>query len=123
MNVLEQFATKAEEALNVRRVFGEPYAKDGVTIIPTARVMGGFGAGEGGPTGGQPGAEQASGVGGGSFLRAMPSGVYVIKGDRVRWLPAVDVNRLFVGMQLVAIVALLVGRSIARTRSRAVAAA
>jgi uncharacterized spore protein YtfJ len=35
------------DALTVKRVFGEPYEKDGVTIIPAARVQGGAGAGGG----------------------------------------------------------------------------
>jgi hypothetical protein len=40
--------------------------------------------------------------------------VYVIQGDRTRWQPAVDVNRVILGGQIVAIVALLVLRSVLR---------
>jgi hypothetical protein len=29
---------QARDALTVKRVFGEPYEKDGVTVIPAARV-------------------------------------------------------------------------------------
>jgi uncharacterized spore protein YtfJ len=123
MSVLEQFATTVEGALNVKRVFGEPYVKDGLTVIPTARVMGGFGAGEGAPAPGEEGTTAPSGTGGASFLRAFPSGVFVIKDDKVRWLPAVDVNRLFMGMQVFAIVALFIGRSIVRARAKALAPA
>jgi len=36
----------------VKRVFGEPYEKNGVTVIPAARVQGGAGGGGGeGPQG------------------------------------------------------------------------
>jgi uncharacterized spore protein YtfJ len=38
---------QARDALTVKRVFGEPYEKDGVTIIPAARVQGGAGTGSG----------------------------------------------------------------------------
>ncbi len=34
--------------MNVRRVYGEPYEADGITIIPAAAVRGGGGGGEGG---------------------------------------------------------------------------
>ena len=40
MNI-EQLVDAARDALGVKRVFGEPYDKDGVTIIPVARVQGG----------------------------------------------------------------------------------
>jgi uncharacterized spore protein YtfJ len=36
---------QARDALTIKRVFGEPYEKDGVTVIPAARVQGGAGAG------------------------------------------------------------------------------
>ncbi len=46
-----------------------------------------------------------------------PVGVYVIQGDRVAWLPAVDVGRLIAGMQIVAVVALVVYRSVASAQT------
>jgi uncharacterized spore protein YtfJ len=33
------------DAVTVKRVFGEPYQKNGVTVIPAAKVMGGGGGG------------------------------------------------------------------------------
>jgi hypothetical protein len=42
--------------------------------------------------------------------------VYVIEGNRVRWRPAVDVNRVVLGGQIVMIVALLVLRRVLRRR-------
>lgn len=40
--------TTARDAMTVRQVFGEPYERDGVTVIPAATVMGGAGSGSGG---------------------------------------------------------------------------
>jgi hypothetical protein len=42
----------------------------------------------------------------------------VISGNDVRWQPAVDVNRAIIGGQIVAIVALLVLRSVLKARRR-----
>ncbi len=113
MDVSEVMA-HARDAMTVRRVFGEPYEKDGVTVIPVARVMGG--AGGGGGEGGE-GTDRPSGSGAGYGLVATPAGVYVIRGEEVRWHPALDVNRLILGAQIVAVIALLVVRSIARRPS------
>ena len=117
----------ARDAMTVKRVFGDPYEKEGVVVIPVANVMGGAGAG-GGPG---PGARPASageeavgegaadaGYGMGYGLRASPAGVYVIKGGEVEWKPALDVNRLTLQRTGVAIVALCVLRSIIRTLAR-----
>jgi uncharacterized spore protein YtfJ len=104
---------QTRDAMTVKRVFGEPYERNGVTILPVATIRGGAGGGQG--EGGIPG-ERASGTGsGGGFgLIAKPAGVYVIQGDRTRWQPAVDVNRIILGGQIVAVVALLVLRSVLR---------
>lgn len=98
--------------MSVKRVYGDPYEKNGVTVIPAARVQGGAGAGSGEAPQGQGG-----GSGGGFGLNAKPVGAYVIRGDDVAWRPAVDVNRVILGAQIVALVALLVARSIAKARS------
>ena len=49
---------------------------------------------------------------------ARPVGAYVIRGEQVTWQPALDVNRIIMGGQLVAIVALLTVRTVVRARSR-----
>jgi uncharacterized spore protein YtfJ len=95
------------------QVFGEPYAKNGVTVIPVAKVRGGGGGGEDGGS-----AEGRVASGGGFGLDARPAGAFVVKGDDVSWLPAIDVNRIILGAQLVAIVALLSWRSVAKARAR-----
>ena len=69
----------------------------------------------GGEGGGPDGSGTGSGSGGGFGLAAKPAGVYVIDGSNVSWRPAVDVNRIVLGGQIVAVMALLVLRSILRT--------
>ncbi|HEY2705643.1 MAG TPA: spore germination protein GerW family protein [Candidatus Dormibacteraeota bacterium] len=104
----EEILDRVRDTLTVRQVFGEPYERDGVLVVPVARVAGGGGGGGGGnPT-------EGSGSGGGFGLEARPVGVYVIRDGEVSWRPAVDVTRIALGGQLVAIVALLVARSAVR---------
>jgi uncharacterized spore protein YtfJ len=106
---------QARDALTVKRVFGEPYERNGVTVIPAASIRGGAGGGRG--EGATPdGAGSGSGSGGGFGLTAKPAGAYIIDGNNVRWQPAVDVNRVILGGQVVAIVLLFVLRSVLRRR-------
>jgi len=74
--------------------------------------------GGGGGTGKQEGGDKpGEGSGGGFGVGVTPTGVFVIKEGKVRWQPAVDVNRVILGGQVVAIVALLTIRTIARLRA------
>jgi uncharacterized spore protein YtfJ len=94
---------QARDALSVKRVFGDPIEQGGVTIIPAARVGGGAGGGGGaGPSG------EGSGEGSGFGMTARPAGVYVVRNGDVRWRPAIDVNRIVLGMQIVGAIGLLV---------------
>jgi uncharacterized spore protein YtfJ len=112
-DILEQ----ARDILTVGRVFGVPIERNGTLVIPVASVRGGAGAGS---SPGGPADRQAPGGGGGGWgAAARPAGVYVIRGDRVDWQPAVDVNRVILGGQIAFIVGLLVLRSILKARRRA----
>jgi len=73
MNALEA-VSQAKDVINVRRVYGEPYQEDGLTIIPAANVIGGGGGG--GDTAGNGGA--------GFGVRARPAGAWVIKDGDVQ---------------------------------------
>lgn len=107
-----QTIKQARNAMSARRVFGDPYEKDGVTVIPAARVQGGAGGGGGeGPEG------QGAGGGSGFGVNARPAGAFVVKGDDVEWRPAIDVNRVILGGQLIAVAALLLARSVIKSRS------
>lgn len=114
----------AVEHAGADRVFGTPIRQDGVIVLPVAKVGGGGGGGGGS---GQPG-QEANGSGGGFGISARPAGVYVLKDGRVSWQPALDLNKVILGGQIVVVVALLVARSVLgpgrrRGRRRAMAAA
>ena len=87
------------DVLTVRRVFGEAYELDGVTVIPVARVVGGGGGGGGDD--GRPEGE-GSGFGAGFGMGALALGVYQVRDGEVVWKPAVDVSRLARGGQVLA---------------------
>jgi uncharacterized spore protein YtfJ len=92
---------KARDAMTVKRVFGEAYEKDGVTVIPAAWVAGGAGGGG-----------DADGAGGSGFgLAAFPVGAYIIKDGEVTWRPAVNVT-------MIVVVALFTLRTIVRARAK-----
>jgi uncharacterized spore protein YtfJ len=111
---VQEVLAQARDAMTVKRVFGEPYEKNGITVIPAARVQGGAGGGGGeGPEG------QGRGSGTGFGLSARPVGAYLIRGDDVTWRPAVDLNRIVLGGQIVAVVALLTIRTIVKVRAKA----
>jgi len=59
-----------------------------------------------------------AGSGGGFRVSARPAGVFVLREGQVGWRPAVDPNRMVLGGQVVAIVALLVFRSVMVARRR-----
>jgi len=121
---------KASDNLSVRRAFGTAYEKDGTLIIPVAMVAGGGGAGTahsrrgdpaarpGSPPGADPAGHDAepqdpgrTDAGGGFGGLVLPSGAYVVKGDQVRWVPAVDTT-------IIALASLSLVRVLARAWSR-----
>jgi len=92
----------AQDALTVRRVFGEAITAGETTVLPAAVIVGGGGGGGNG-----------AGEGGAGFgLQGRASGVFVIRNGEVSWKPAVDVNRIVMGGQLVAFAALVFAASI-----------
>jgi uncharacterized spore protein YtfJ len=121
---------KASDNLSVRRAFGTAYEKDDMLIIPVAVVAGGGGAGTSHPRhrdpaaspgiqpGGSPAVPEApppdSGrvdTGGGFGGLVLPVGAYVVKGDQVRWVSAVD-------MTIAVLASLSLVRVLARTWTR-----
>jgi uncharacterized spore protein YtfJ len=124
---VENLLVKASDNLSVRRAFGTAYEKDGMLIIPVAIVAGGGGGGTSrtrrGNSATRPGsppedgsvaadiAPQDSGLmdaGGGFGGLVLPSGAYVVKGDQVRWVPAIDTT-------IVVLASLTLVRALART--------
>jgi uncharacterized spore protein YtfJ len=91
------------DALTVQRVFGAPIERDGVTVVPVAKVRGAGGGGGGS-------AEEQAGEGGGFIMSAEPVGVYVLREGKVRWEPAFDLNRTVLLGQAVLLAAVLLLR-------------
>lgn len=111
---VSELLDKTRGDMSARRVFGEPVQQGDAVIIPAARVSGAAGGGEGkGP------AEQGSGAGSGFRLSARPSGAFIVRSGDVLWRPAVDVNRIILGGQIVAAVGLWVLGMVLRSRIRA----
>src|SRR6266498_1154412 len=52
-------------------------------------------------------------------MSARPIGAFLIRGNEMSWRPAIDVNRIAFGGQIVAIVALLTIRAIVKARAKA----
>ena len=104
------------------RVFGEPIERDGVTVVPVSVIHGGGGGGAG--SGSHAGDDdnddkpEGEGSGGGFGFSARPAGVYVIRDGDAHWRPALNINRIIAGGQLLAVVALLVAGSVLRRRRR-----
>ena len=109
---VDELISRTKDSLEAKKVYAEPYAQDGVTVIAAATLSGGAGGGTGRDEKGQ------EGEGGGFGLNAKPTGAYVINDGKVRWVPAVDVNRLIATMGAVAIAALLVAVRIIKLRAK-----
>ncbi len=104
-----------KDVMTVKRVFGEPTQVDGVTVMPVAVVRGGGGGGGGGSGGGSTPdqKEQGEGAGMGFGVNTRPIGVFAVQDGTLTWQPAVDVTRIVLGSQLVALAALFfVGRAL-----------
>ncbi|WP_421741830.1 spore germination protein GerW family protein [Cellulomonas sp.] len=104
------------DTLTVRRVFGEAYEREGTLVIPVARVWGATGSGSGsGEVGARSdtesedvpaGVQQGHGGGGGYGVHVKAVGVFVVDGSGAHWQPALDLNRVILGGQLVGAVVL-----------------
>jgi uncharacterized spore protein YtfJ len=107
-----------QDVLTVKRVFGDAYEVGDVTVIPVAAVRGGGGGGGGeGDAPDAQGTGSGAGLGFGVILR--PVGAFVVKDGTVAWSPSVDVMRIVMGGQLVAIAGILVfGRILTHRRRR-----
>ncbi|GAA4508684.1 MULTISPECIES: spore germination protein GerW family protein [Nonomuraea] len=115
MDIME-IAEKSRDSANVKRVFGDPVQHGDVVVIPVARIAYGGGGGTG--QGEDKKGDSGSGSGVGYGVAATPAGVFVVKDGEVRWQPAVDVNRIVAGGQIVAVVLLLTLRAVFKRRRR-----
>lgn len=108
MNV-DEMLSGARDTMTVKRVYGDPIERDGVLVIPAAKVTGGGGGG----------GDSENNAGGGFGVSAKPAGAWVIRNGEVEWTPAIDVTRIASLSMLVAIVFLWTVKSIAKANARA----
>ncbi len=106
----EETATTDPVLRLAERAFGPVVEHDGVVLVPVASVSGGGGGGSGHDEDGATG--QGAGWGG----TARPVGAYILEGGTVRYEPAVDLVRMVLAAQAVALAALLVVRRWIRAR-------
>jgi uncharacterized spore protein YtfJ len=104
--VVDTAMTNLRDQLKPDLVYAAPIERDGAIFLAAVKVRGGGGGG--GDTDGNGGA--------GFGLTAKPAGMYVIRDGTATWQPALDLNRVILGGQVVAVIALLVLRSILRRR-------
>ena len=110
---LDELVNSTRETLTVRRIYAEPFERDGLAVIAAASVRGGAGGGSGHDEKGQ------EGEGGGFGVSGRPAGAYVIKDGEVSWRPAVDPNRIVTMVALVVIAYLLSRPRMVRARAKA----
>jgi uncharacterized spore protein YtfJ len=92
------------DAFASNHIFGAPVEHGDVVVIPLGRMRGGGGGGGGGvrpeeqhetaASGEGPPQRSGSGVGTGWGMDGKATGAIVIRGDRVRFIPAIDVTRI-----------------------------
>lgn len=93
--VLNALADRLGGRASAKAVFGDPIEREGVTVIPVARVRFGFGGGGGGGMGKfhedlEEAPEMGEGGGGGGGMMASPVGYIEITRDGARFEPIRD---------------------------------
>ena len=83
--LIERLAQLINVHANAKQVFADPVERDGITVIPVARVQWGFGGGGLGV-----GGVGRGGAGGG--VRATPAGFIEIRNGQAEFRPARDVS-------------------------------
>lgn len=87
-HVVEQLAKTIGAHSHADTIFGAPVTRDGVTVIPVARVIGGFAAGSGsgaGQANNTTEAKAGGGVGGGGGFMVTPVGMIEIRPEGARF--------------------------------------
>src|SRR3954447_24814893 len=89
---VQRLLDSTTDAFTVGRAFGPAYERGDSLIIPVAWVVGGTGGGGASGPSDTDAANESGGAGFGGIV--WPLGVYVVRGDSARWVPALDVTRL-----------------------------
>ncbi|HET6975989.1 MAG TPA: spore germination protein GerW family protein [Pyrinomonadaceae bacterium] len=89
---ISAMAEKLGAVAKAATVFGEPVAKDGITVIPVAKARWGFGGGGGQRKGEGDSGPEEDGVGGGGGVQVTPVGFIEIKNDEANFRPIRNVS-------------------------------
>jgi uncharacterized spore protein YtfJ len=95
-------AERVGGAARASAVYGEPVERDGVTVIPAARVAFGFGGGSGASAG-------EGGGGGGGYVQ--PIGFIEVRAGEATFRPIRDPGRLAAGTIAAVLAAIAIGRA------------
>lgn len=104
-DVVSRLAERLGASASASTVFGDPVERDGVTVIPVARVRWGVGGGSGGRGHGRKRgkaeedeqnkqSDQNQGAGGGGGVQASPLGFIELRGGQARYRRVHDPLRL-----------------------------
>ena len=84
-SLLERLGQQLSTSATVQTVYSTPVERQGITVIPVARVRYGFGGGGGGGT--QAGESAGSGLGAGAGVSLTPVGYIELRDGRSRFRP------------------------------------
>ncbi|MBX0335417.1 hypothetical protein K3G39_19455 [Pontibacter sp. HSC-14F20] len=84
---IERLAQRLGISANASTIYGEPVERDGVTVIPAAKAMYGFGGGSGSKAG-------EEGIGGGGGVAIKPVGYIEIKDGNTKFKSIPDPERI-----------------------------
>ena len=105
---VQQLAERIGLTAKASSVYGEPVERDGVTVIPVAKVSYGFGGGSGAKKSGE------EGSGGGGGVSVNPTGYIEIKEGNTRFRRIPDPQTLVRALAVGGVFAFLTARSITK---------
>jgi uncharacterized spore protein YtfJ len=108
---VERLAQRLGISANADSIYGEPVEREGVTVIPVAKAMYGFGGGSGKKAG-------EEGTGGGGGVSVTPIGYIEIKDGTTRFRSIRDSQMVMKIIAVSGLMALLTARTIGKMLRR-----
>ena len=108
---IDRLAQRLGISAKASTIYGEPVERDGVTVIPAAKAMYGFGGGSGAKAG-----EEGTGGGGGVAIK--PVGYIEIKDGNTRFRSIPDPERVVKIIGVSGVMALLLVKAVSKMIGR-----
>lgn len=108
---IERLAQRLGVSANASTIYGEPVERDGVTVIPAAKAMYGFGGGSGSKAG-------EEGTGGGGGVGVKPVGYIEIKDGVTKFRSIPDPERVVKIIAVSGVMSLLILRAVTKLLNR-----